>query len=300
MTETCVVTVSQCLYWYFVLRFQTDEQRLEWRVHDQSEKNKQISKQNCFIKYSHIYIKIHRFIFFLKFLFVCNTTIKPMPEDKQNQWWKIISAHTVCLVAHLPFPYGWSWQYMSHTSPGLNTELDTSHFVGSTHMILNKTCGSFNKNLQFLFSWHPSAFILSPLQSGDDQRLKCPKHRPFFLWGAVHLSVDRTCWQVSESVVPSCWGNRSLGLRLSYMKQSSWGCLPVSLLPRSRRSGLCRMEAHWDRCLPPPGPDREKLQGDLAEWGWNKCLDMVFKLQMIITCLWTYFMAVLQHQKTVF
>lgn len=28
-------------------------------------------------------------------MFVCNTTIKPMPEDKQNQWWKIISAHTV-------------------------------------------------------------------------------------------------------------------------------------------------------------------------------------------------------------
>lgn len=123
----------------------------------------------------------------------------------------------------------------------------TSHFVGYVPMILNKTQGTLSPRLCIAFLFSLAQFKSLPgLKSFFVQ--KTPEAWSVSLTGlllraAVHLNVGHTCWPVSESVVPSRWGSRSLGLHQSCLKQWSWGCLPVSPLPHSHRSELCRMEA---------------------------------------------------------
>lgn len=74
--------------------FQTDEQRLEWRVYEQSKKkdSKAIFILFYFLENKYFYIKTKKNTFLI-ILLVFNTTIKSMPEDKQNLRWIIIK-HT--------------------------------------------------------------------------------------------------------------------------------------------------------------------------------------------------------------
>lgn len=175
---------------------------------------------------------------------------------------------------------------MSHTSE-LNTELDTSHFVGSIHMILNKTCGSLKKIYSFCFLdtlQHLSWVLFSPEMISV---ISVPNAGPFFcevlstLAWIVHVGKFLKAWSpVIEVVVVlvsvwAAWSNRAeAACQWAFsLKVVDQGCVVW------RHIGIvvCRLQALT----------REKLQGDLAEWGWNKCLDVLFKLQMIITCLWT-------------
>lgn len=74
--------------------FQTDEQRLEWRVYEQSKKkdSKAIFILFFFLENKYFYIKTKKNTFLI-LLLVFNTTIKSMPEDIQNLRWIIIK-HT--------------------------------------------------------------------------------------------------------------------------------------------------------------------------------------------------------------